>query len=52
MKVYVVLQITNYSENEFCGVFKTWKEAQMRINTIIYEYGVEPDKLYIQEKEL
>ena len=52
MKVYVVLQITNYSSNEFCGVFRTWDKAHLKIKDIIYEYGIKQDKLYIQEKYL
>jgi len=35
MKVYVVLQITNYSSNEFCGVFRTWDKAHLKIKDII-----------------
>jgi hypothetical protein len=52
MKVYVVLQITDYSEYEFCGVYPTEKNAQERIDEIVYEFGVNQERLYIQENEL
>jgi len=52
MKVYVVLQITDHSNNEFCGVYKTWDKAHLKIKDMVFEYGIESDKLYIQEKDL
>jgi hypothetical protein len=52
MKVYVVLQITDYSEFEFCGVYSTEQKAQKRIDDIVFEFGVDPERLYIQPNEL
>lgn len=49
MKVYVVLQINEYTEYEFCGVYGTREQAEKRISEIVSEHNVEFDSLYIEE---
>jgi len=52
MKVYVVLEDTPESDYEYCGVFKTRKQAEKRIAEIVKDHPLLEKRLYIQEENL
>ncbi|WP_432402187.1 DUF7336 domain-containing protein [Wukongibacter sp. M2B1] len=52
MKVYVVLEINEHTEYEYCGVFGTGKQAEDRIEEIVKEHNVDKEQFYIEEEEI
>jgi hypothetical protein len=52
MKVYVVLEITKYTDYNYCGVYGTQEKAEQRINEIVKEFGTDRYSLYIEDVEI
>ena len=52
MIVYILLESTSYSDDEFCGVFATEKQAQARLDEIIKEIPRQKDSLCIEKYEI
>lgn len=52
MKVYVLLESNSFTDYEFCGVFATREQAQLRLEEIVKELPRQRDSLYIEDYEI